>query len=125
MRMGKVIGSVWATRKAQCLQGQTFLVVESDGEQIVAADGKQVLHGCTGGCGCSGNSGYKGKVNCSLPAGPAANACMVQWKSLLPCAARYRSILLSFLPQKRYRAVPNGVTIIDQPAHELSAATRR
>ena len=38
MKVGKVIGSVWATRKAECLQGQTFLVVKSDGEEIVAAD---------------------------------------------------------------------------------------
>ena len=38
MKLGKVIGSVWATRKSQCLQGQTFLVVETDGKQIVAAD---------------------------------------------------------------------------------------
>ena len=38
MKIGKVVGSVWATRKAQCLQGQTFLVVQSEGEQIVAAD---------------------------------------------------------------------------------------
>lgn len=38
MKIGKVIGSVWATRKAQCLQGQTFLIVESDGQTIVAAD---------------------------------------------------------------------------------------
>lgn len=38
MKIGSVIGSVWATRKAQCLQGQTFLVVESEGERIVAAD---------------------------------------------------------------------------------------
>jgi ethanolamine utilization protein EutN len=38
MKIGNVVGSVWATRKAQCLQGQTFLVVESDGQQIVAAD---------------------------------------------------------------------------------------
>ena len=38
MKIGKVIGSVWATRKAECLQGQTFLVVKSDGEEIVAAD---------------------------------------------------------------------------------------
>ncbi len=38
MKLGNVIGSVWATRKAQCLQGQTFLVVESEGQQIVAAD---------------------------------------------------------------------------------------
>ena len=30
MKLGKVIGSVWATRKSQCLQGQTFLVVEAD-----------------------------------------------------------------------------------------------
>ncbi len=38
MKLGTVIGSVWATRKAQCLQGQTFLVVEADGQSIVAAD---------------------------------------------------------------------------------------
>ena len=38
MKVGKVVGAIWATRKAQCLQGQTFLVVESGGEQIVAAD---------------------------------------------------------------------------------------
>ena len=38
MKIGKVIGSVWATRKAQCLQGQTFLIVKSEGEEIVAAD---------------------------------------------------------------------------------------
>lgn len=49
MKVGKVIGSIWATRKAECLQGQTFLVVESGGEEIVAADqvgagpGDQVL----------------------------------------------------------------------------------
>jgi ethanolamine utilization protein EutN len=38
MKIGNVIGSVWATRKANCLQGQTFLVVKADGEEIVAAD---------------------------------------------------------------------------------------
>ena len=38
MKVGKVVGAIWATRKAACLQGQTFLVVESDGQQIVAAD---------------------------------------------------------------------------------------
>ena len=38
MKVGKVIGSIWATRKAECLQGQTFLVVESGGEEVVAAD---------------------------------------------------------------------------------------
>ena len=38
MKLGTVTGSVWATRKADCLQGQTFLVVKSDGEEIVAAD---------------------------------------------------------------------------------------
>ena len=38
MKLGTVVGAIWATRKAQCLQGQTFLVVESGGEQIVAAD---------------------------------------------------------------------------------------
>ena len=49
MKVGKVVGSIWATRKAACLQGQTFLVVESDGQKVVAADrvgagtGDQVL----------------------------------------------------------------------------------
>ena len=38
MKIGNVRGSVWATRKADCLQGQTFLGVESEGCQIVAAD---------------------------------------------------------------------------------------
>ena len=38
MKIGMVTGSVWSTRKADCLQGQTFLVVESGGQQIVAAD---------------------------------------------------------------------------------------
>ena len=38
MKLGNVIGSIWATRKAQCLQGQTFLVIECCGEEIVAAD---------------------------------------------------------------------------------------
>ena len=38
MKVGKVVGSIWATRKAACLQGQTFRVVETDGQQVVAAD---------------------------------------------------------------------------------------
>ena len=38
MKIGTVIGSVWATRKAACLQGQTFLVVEEGDKQIVAAE---------------------------------------------------------------------------------------
>ncbi|MCD7755631.1 MAG: hypothetical protein LUJ09_04770 [Firmicutes bacterium] len=38
MKIGIVTGAVWATRKAQCLQGQTFLVVQVDAQQIVAAD---------------------------------------------------------------------------------------
>ena len=38
MKIGTVTGAGWATRKAACLQGQTFLVVKSDGEEIVAAD---------------------------------------------------------------------------------------
>ena len=38
MKIGRVIGSVWATRKAACLQGQTFLVIETEGKTIVAAD---------------------------------------------------------------------------------------
>lgn len=38
MKIANVIGPVWATRKADCLQGQTFLVVESCGERLVASD---------------------------------------------------------------------------------------
>ena len=38
MKLGTVVGAIWATRKAQCLQGQTFLVVHSGEESIVAAD---------------------------------------------------------------------------------------
>ena len=38
MKLGTVVGAIWATRKAQCLQGQTFLVVQSGEESIVAAD---------------------------------------------------------------------------------------
>lgn len=38
MRIGKVVGAVWATRKAECLAGQTFLVVDTGREDLVAAD---------------------------------------------------------------------------------------
>lgn len=38
MKIGTVTGAVWATRKAQCLQGQTFLVVQAEDETLVAAD---------------------------------------------------------------------------------------
>lgn len=38
MKIGTVTGSVWATRKASCLMGQTFLVVSTGGEELVAAD---------------------------------------------------------------------------------------
>lgn len=38
MKIGMVTGSVWATRKAACLQGQTFLVVNTGCEELVAAD---------------------------------------------------------------------------------------
>ena len=49
MKIGIVTGAIWATRKAQCLQGQTFLVVKTGEGEIVAADhvgagpGDQVL----------------------------------------------------------------------------------
>ena len=49
MKIGTVTGSVWATRKASCLMGQTFLLVDTGGEELVAADqvgagkGDQVL----------------------------------------------------------------------------------
>ncbi len=38
MIMGTITGAVWATRKATCLQGQTFLVVDTLKGLIVAAD---------------------------------------------------------------------------------------
>ena len=38
MKIGKVIGSVWATRKANCLTGQPFLMVDTGKEDLVAAD---------------------------------------------------------------------------------------
>lgn len=38
MIMGTITGAVWATRKAACLQGQTFLVVDTLKGLIVAAD---------------------------------------------------------------------------------------
>ena len=38
MKIGLVTDSVWATRKAACLAGQTFLVVDTGKEQVVAAD---------------------------------------------------------------------------------------
>ena len=38
MKIGTVTGSGWATRKADCLQGQTFLVVEVEDNPVVAAD---------------------------------------------------------------------------------------
>ncbi len=38
MIIGTVTGSVWSSRKAQCLMGQTFLVVQTLNGQVVAAD---------------------------------------------------------------------------------------
>ena len=38
MKIGTVTGSVWATRKAACLQGQTFLVIDLGDKLLVAAD---------------------------------------------------------------------------------------
>ena len=38
MKIGTVTGSVWATRKASCLAGQTFLVVQTLSGVLVAAD---------------------------------------------------------------------------------------
>ena len=49
MKIGTVTGSVWSSRKASCLLGQTFLVVNTGDEELVAADqvgagtGDQVL----------------------------------------------------------------------------------
>lgn len=38
MKIGTVIGSVWATRTAPCMQGQTFLSIRCGSEELVAAD---------------------------------------------------------------------------------------
>ena len=38
MKIGTVTGSVWATRKANCLMGQTFLLIDTGTAQLVAAD---------------------------------------------------------------------------------------
>lgn len=38
MKIGTVVGSVWATRKAACLSGQTFLIIDTGREDLVAAD---------------------------------------------------------------------------------------
>ena len=38
MKIGTVTGSIWATRKTSCLSGQTFLVVRTSTEDLVAVD---------------------------------------------------------------------------------------
>ena len=38
MKIGKVTGAVWSSRKANCLMGQTFLVVQTPEGEVVAAD---------------------------------------------------------------------------------------
>ena len=38
MKIGTVSGAVWSSRKASCLMGQTFLVVDTPAGQVVAAD---------------------------------------------------------------------------------------
>ena len=38
MKIGTVTGAVWSSRKAGCLMGQTFLVVQTPTGDVVAAD---------------------------------------------------------------------------------------
>ena len=38
MKIGTVTGAVWSSRKAECMMGQTFLVVRTSEGEIVAAD---------------------------------------------------------------------------------------
>ena len=38
MKIGTVSGAVWSSRKASCLMGQTFLVVNTPEGDVVAAD---------------------------------------------------------------------------------------
>ena len=45
MKIGTVTGSVWSSRKAPSLQGQTFLVVRCGQEELVAADQVGAGHG--------------------------------------------------------------------------------
>ena len=38
MKIGTVTGAVWSSRKASCLSGQTFLVVQTSEGEVVASD---------------------------------------------------------------------------------------
>lgn len=38
MKIGTVTGAVWSSRKAECMMGQTFLVVRTTDGELVAAD---------------------------------------------------------------------------------------
>ena len=38
MKIGTVTGAVWSSRKAPCLSGQTFLVVNTPEGELVASD---------------------------------------------------------------------------------------
>ena len=38
MKIGTVTGAVWSSRKAECLAGHTFLVVNTTEGEVVAAD---------------------------------------------------------------------------------------
>lgn len=38
MKIGTVTGAVWSSRKASCLMGQTFLVVQTPEGDVVAVD---------------------------------------------------------------------------------------
>ena len=38
MKIGTVTGAVWSSRKAECMMGQTFLVVRTPEGEVVAAD---------------------------------------------------------------------------------------
>ena len=38
MKIGTVTGAVWSSRKAECMMGQTFLVVRTPDGEVVAAD---------------------------------------------------------------------------------------
>ena len=38
MKIGTVTGAVWSSRKAVCLSGQIFLVVQTSEGEVVAAD---------------------------------------------------------------------------------------
>jgi len=43
MKLGSVLGAVWATKKCPALAGQIFMRVDCEGEQVVGVAGEVVV----------------------------------------------------------------------------------